>query len=261
MQFEPCPLYKHSINRVSERAIYIVNYKIRLLLFNIGLLVEFWCLALEHAIWIKNRVPTGALPFGEGTLGTAKTPFEAYTEKVPNMENLKAFGCAAYPKIKGAKPGKSFPRHRPGFIFVGMKGSSIWKLLELSTQTIEDVGDCDFDEYLFPFEQHQKDLSRDKTKDESFFSSNPLHGDRATPECVSPKGKTPSKSEAQGGTVSTALVLPPRARGSNRAHQSKALRAERQLRSSTNVKNTIRAEVFNDIVTRIASAMKAVHLD
>jgi uroporphyrinogen-III synthase len=50
IQFEPCPLYKYSINGVSEQAIYIVNYKIRLLLFNIGLLVEFWCLALEHAI-------------------------------------------------------------------------------------------------------------------------------------------------------------------------------------------------------------------
>jgi uroporphyrinogen-III synthase len=50
MQFEPCPLYKHSINRVSKRAIYIVNYKIRSLLFDIGLLVEFWCLALEHTI-------------------------------------------------------------------------------------------------------------------------------------------------------------------------------------------------------------------
>jgi hypothetical protein len=54
-------------------------------------------------------VPISVLLFGEGTLGTAKTPFKAYIEKVLNMENLKAFGCAAYPKIKGAKPGNSFP--------------------------------------------------------------------------------------------------------------------------------------------------------
>jgi hypothetical protein len=67
-------------------------------------------------------VPTNTLLFGEGILGTAKTPFEAYTEKVPNIENLKAFGYIVYPKIKGAKPRKSFPRHRPGFIFVGIKG-------------------------------------------------------------------------------------------------------------------------------------------
>jgi hypothetical protein len=78
-------------------------------------------------------VPTSALLFSKGTLGTAKTLFEVYIEKIPNIENLKAFGYAAYPKIKGAKPGKSFPWHRPGFIFVGIKGSLIWKLLELST--------------------------------------------------------------------------------------------------------------------------------
>jgi hypothetical protein len=96
-------------------------------------------------------VPTSALLFGEGTLGIVKTPFEAYMEKVLNMENLKAFSCAAYPKIKGAKPGKSFLWHRPGFIFVGIKGLLIWKLFELSTQIIKDVGDCDFDKYLFLF--------------------------------------------------------------------------------------------------------------
>jgi hypothetical protein len=70
-------------------------------------------------------VPTSALLFGEGILGTIKTPFKAYIEKVPNIENLKAFGYIIYPKIKGAKPGKSFPRYRPRFIFVGIKGSSI----------------------------------------------------------------------------------------------------------------------------------------
>jgi hypothetical protein len=28
IQFELCPVYKHSLNSVSERAIYIINYKI-----------------------------------------------------------------------------------------------------------------------------------------------------------------------------------------------------------------------------------------
>jgi hypothetical protein len=67
-------------------------------------------------------VPTNALLFSEGILGTIKTPFEVYIEKVPNIENLKAFGYIVYLKIKGAKPRKLFPRYRPGFIFVGIKG-------------------------------------------------------------------------------------------------------------------------------------------
>jgi hypothetical protein len=63
-----------------------------------------------------------ALLFSKGTLSTVKTPFEAYIEKVLNIENLKAFGYIVYLKIKGTKPGKSFPWHRPRFIFVRIKG-------------------------------------------------------------------------------------------------------------------------------------------
>jgi hypothetical protein len=105
MQFEPCPAYKHSLNGVSERAVYTTDCKIRSLLFDSKLPIDLWCLAAEHAIWIKNRVPTIALPFGSGRLGTSKTPYEAYTEQVPNLEHVKAFGCAAYPILpKGKHP-------------------------------------------------------------------------------------------------------------------------------------------------------------
>jgi hypothetical protein len=49
-------------------------------------------------------------------------PFKIYIEKILNIENLKAFGYIIYLKIKGAKPRKLFPRYRPRFIFVGIKG-------------------------------------------------------------------------------------------------------------------------------------------
>ena len=39
--FEPYPAYKHSINGVSERHLYITNYKAKLLLFNTNLLKDF----------------------------------------------------------------------------------------------------------------------------------------------------------------------------------------------------------------------------
>ena len=39
--FEPCPIYKHSINRVSERHLYTTNCKARLLLFNANLSKDF----------------------------------------------------------------------------------------------------------------------------------------------------------------------------------------------------------------------------
>ena len=82
-----------------------MDYKIRLVLFDSKLLIDLWCLAAEHAIWIKNRVSTIALPFGSGRLGTLKKLYEVYTEQVPNLEYVKAFGCAVYPTLpKGKHP-------------------------------------------------------------------------------------------------------------------------------------------------------------
>jgi hypothetical protein len=78
-------------------------------------------------------VPINILLFGEGILSTIKMPFEVYTEKILNMENLKAFGYIIYLKIKGIKPGKSFLQYRPRFIFIKIKGLLIWKLLKLFT--------------------------------------------------------------------------------------------------------------------------------
>ena len=89
-------MYKHSINRVSKRHLYITNYKVRSLLFNADLPKDFWCLAVEHVVQVKNKVPTSVLPFGDGRFSIAKTLYKAYNNKVSNLANLKVFGYAVY---------------------------------------------------------------------------------------------------------------------------------------------------------------------
>ena len=61
--FKPCPPYKHSLNSVSERGIYTIDYKIRSLLFNTDLPPEFWDYTIEYIVYIKNYVPIAALLF------------------------------------------------------------------------------------------------------------------------------------------------------------------------------------------------------
>ena len=86
---------------------YTIDLKARSLLFDALLNKEFWCYAVEHAIWIKNRVPTSALPWPRNHENTAITPHEAYTGKLPDLAMLKAFGCAATPiNTKEKKPQK-----------------------------------------------------------------------------------------------------------------------------------------------------------
>ncbi|KAI1004535.1 hypothetical protein K3495_g3674 [Podosphaera aphanis] len=102
-QFEPCPLYKHSMNGVAEREIGVLATYARSIMFEAQLPHQFWDYAIEHAVWIRNRLPTSALPFGpsESTTSTWEIPNAAWYEKLPKLQNLRSFGCVAtlaYPK-------------------------------------------------------------------------------------------------------------------------------------------------------------------
>jgi hypothetical protein len=157
VQVEPCPAYKHSMNGVVERAMYTVDCKIRSMVYQAKLLKDLWCLVAEHAVWLKNRIPTGALPFGkEGKLALAKTPYEAYRESLPDFTQLRVFGCVAWLNNSKDKHLEKFdPRIKPDFMFIGLAGNKIYKLLNMITRKVEKYGDADFDEYSFPYSQRE----------------------------------------------------------------------------------------------------------
>lgn len=128
-----------------------VAVRARSMLYQAALSTDFWCLAVEHAVFIRNRVPTAALPFGSNEMAKAITPSEAYKGGYPNLTRLRVFGCAAYPINTLEKfPSKFESRSKQGYIFVGMKGSSVWKLLNCKTFKIEHYADVKFDESMFP---------------------------------------------------------------------------------------------------------------
>ncbi|KAI0993135.1 hypothetical protein K3495_g15049, partial [Podosphaera aphanis] len=117
VQFEPCPPYKHSMNGVAERAIGIIATYARSMLFEAHLSHHFWDHAVEHAVWIRNRVPTSSLPFGPENTPSSKTfiPYTAWHEKQPKLVHLRPFGCVstlAYPK--SLHPQKWTPNIRDG---------------------------------------------------------------------------------------------------------------------------------------------------
>ena len=53
---------------MSERGIYTINYKIRFLLFDVNLPLEFWDYIIEYIIYIKNRILIVALLFRNITI-------------------------------------------------------------------------------------------------------------------------------------------------------------------------------------------------
>ncbi len=146
--FEPSPPYKHSLNGVVERAMGTIGNMIRAFLFDADLPPEYWEYALDHAVWMKNRLPTKALPYGDED--SILTPLEKYSGLVPDLSRAKAFGCAAYPINPEDIRRKSDIRTRFGYIFVGLKGSKVYKLLDLKSGHLKASVDAEFDEYRFP---------------------------------------------------------------------------------------------------------------
>jgi Reverse transcriptase (RNA-dependent DNA polymerase)/gag-polypeptide of LTR copia-type/Zinc knuckle len=80
----------------------------RAMLVASGLPKNLWAEAVNHATWLKNRLPTKALSGG--------TPFEGRYKKKPDLGGLVPFGTTVWVKIVGAK--KLDKRARKGH-FVG----------------------------------------------------------------------------------------------------------------------------------------------
>jgi hypothetical protein len=147
IQFEPSVPYKHSMNGIVEKAMELINRRIRSIIYEAKLPDYLWDYATEHTAYLRNRVLTAAVK--------KKTPFEAFNNKKPMIRNLRIFGCAAYPVIpKETHPLKHNPKFKDtDYILVGIKESSIYRLFSLREQKEKIAADVAFNEYLFPASQ------------------------------------------------------------------------------------------------------------
>jgi hypothetical protein len=100
-----------------------INAMIRSLLYQAKLHYLIWDYAVEHAVWLKNRLLTSALPYG--AYFDATTPFQAYKEHKPDLKSLRIFGCAAHPINIHGRSLTYDPKILDQHIFVGMKGDRV----------------------------------------------------------------------------------------------------------------------------------------
>nr|GEV18751.1 retrotransposon protein, putative, Ty1-copia subclass [Tanacetum cinerariifolium] len=80
------PPYTPQHNGVSERRNHTLLNMVRSMISLATLPLSFWDYALEFVARILNMVPTKKVD---------KTPYELWHEKVPNLSNLKVWGCEA----------------------------------------------------------------------------------------------------------------------------------------------------------------------
>jgi hypothetical protein len=104
------PPYTHERNGIVERAIQSVFDVVRVLLQSGDMPQEYWPVALAHAVFLRNRLPTEAL----GGI----SPIQQLTAQVPRLSTLKTFGAAAVVRRQDKERATLDPRGREG-IYVG----------------------------------------------------------------------------------------------------------------------------------------------
>jgi hypothetical protein len=270
IKFEPSPPYEHWLNGVVERAIGIIDKIARTLLFEAKLPHNFWCYAVEHAVWLKNRLPTSALPYGDSP--TAISPFEALYLKQPNLSKARVFGCKMTIHLSSVKHiGKYTENIKPGhWILIGMQGSSVYKALDLDTLEETTTTVANFNEYTFPAKEllnqvdGTPDIGKRRQKKVSGTPDQPAPGeaehalikalekDLDTIVVDTSRSDQPQSSQNKGRTRATDRQKPdPR---------TVRLRKESQ-RHSQRLAESSRKTHFSETVVKMVKAMKAVHID
>lgn len=83
--------YTPQQNGVVERRNRTVVEMARSCLKQMKLPAKLWGEAVRHSIYLLNRLPTRAL--------SGLTPYEAWSEKKPDVSHIKVFGCLAHMKV------------------------------------------------------------------------------------------------------------------------------------------------------------------
>ena len=122
-------------------AVEIYNDKLavrtRTLLYGAGLPAKYWSSALQHSVYLHNRLVHTV---------TKKTPFEALYGHKPDIGHLKLFGSRVCVKISGIRRGK-LDRHDFKGIFLGYTATdNNIVYLDLNSGVVKRCHHAQFDE-------------------------------------------------------------------------------------------------------------------
>ena len=130
--------YAHWQNGVAERKNRTILADARALLIHAQLPAPFWAEAVSMAIITSNMAPTSS--------NDNVSPDEIFTGKVPDVSNIKVFGCHAYTLIESHKPGKFAP-HSCKMLYMGpSQVSTGHKLFDPKTRQFYYSRNVAFDE-------------------------------------------------------------------------------------------------------------------
>jgi hypothetical protein len=105
------PEYCPESNGKAERLNRTIITKARCMMISLNVSLHLWTAAVDTANYIRNRSPSTVL--------NGQTPYEALFKKLPNINHLKIFGCAAYPLNNDKQRDKFHPTAFKNCIMAG----------------------------------------------------------------------------------------------------------------------------------------------
>ena len=130
--------YIHEQNGTAEQANWTIQEKARTALIDAGLPNTLWAEALNTAVYLANRSPSGSM---------AITPYKALYGTPPDLSNLRIFGCTAYVFDKfHAKKGKIGARAWKGVMIGYGEGHNQYCIYNPKKQAIFECQDVKFHE-------------------------------------------------------------------------------------------------------------------
>jgi transposase InsO family protein len=177
------PPYNSTLNGMVERAHRSLHEAANAYLYDSGLSPVFWCMAVKHAEYVKNRIPHSAL-------GLRTTPYQVVHLRRPRYDRIKVFGCDMFEfmRLKRKIPGAAKARK---LIYIGVptNGDTGYLGFDIKTRTIRVAYDVTFDEdfanrrtELTSFDSLRQDIARDVKFDDmldadsvrTLFSNEPV---------------------------------------------------------------------------------------
>ena len=229
-----------------------INVFIISMLYQATLYHTLWCYAAEHAVWLKNRLPTSALPFGDlpGVI-----PWEAYHGAKPNIRDLRVFGCATYSLNRSRKSSTFDARSTDEQVLVGMEGSKVYKLLNPSTLKETRSVDMKFNEYRFPSITIVENSAQDAIRESTTVIvpiQDASRGENTGPSkpSIERPGKSPAKEPPILENSSIPVEEPPVEESTAPVEE---IATDNRTRSSRRVKKV----VFSDSVMLTATSLQA----
>lgn len=131
-------LYTPHQNGVVERRNRTVVEMTQSSLKEMQLAVKMWGEAVRNAVYILNRVSTGAL--------TGQTPYEVWHTRKPDVSHIRVFGCLAHMKIPSVKKSKLDDRSMPVINLRREQGTKGYRLYDPVSKSIKISRDVVFEE-------------------------------------------------------------------------------------------------------------------